>query len=64
MEEKGTAFAALGVAGELAGAEHEIGMPGHGHFPAEDVRKLAWENASTLFKHPVPAAVQADPEAF
>jgi predicted TIM-barrel fold metal-dependent hydrolase len=35
-----------------------------GHLPADDVRKLTWENASALFGHPVPAAVQADPEAF
>ncbi len=35
-----------------------------GHLPADEVRKLAWENAATLFGHPVPAAVQDDPEAF
>lgn len=32
--------------------------------PAEDVRKLSWENASKLFNHPIPAAVQADPNAY
>jgi predicted TIM-barrel fold metal-dependent hydrolase len=32
--------------------------------PADDVRKLTWQNASALFRHPVPAAVQADPNAF
>lgn len=32
--------------------------------PAEDVRKITWENASLLYRHPVPAAVQADPDAF
>jgi predicted TIM-barrel fold metal-dependent hydrolase len=35
-----------------------------GHFPADDIRKLTWENASRLFDHPVPAAVQADPDAY
>ncbi len=35
-----------------------------GHFPADDIRKLTWENASKLFDHPVPDAVQTDPEAY
>jgi predicted TIM-barrel fold metal-dependent hydrolase len=35
-----------------------------GHFPADDIRKLTWENASRLFDHPVPEAAQLDPEAF
>jgi len=35
-----------------------------GHFPADEVRKLTWENASRLFRFPVPEAVQADPDAF
>jgi predicted TIM-barrel fold metal-dependent hydrolase len=35
-----------------------------GHFPAADIRKLTWQNASTLFQHPVPDAVQRDPNAF
>lgn len=35
-----------------------------GSFPAEDIRKLTWENASKLFSFPVPAAVQNDPEAY
>jgi predicted TIM-barrel fold metal-dependent hydrolase len=35
-----------------------------GTFPADDIRKLTWENASKLFQFPVPAAVQADPEAY
>jgi predicted TIM-barrel fold metal-dependent hydrolase len=35
-----------------------------GDFPADDIRKLTWENASRLFQHPVPAEVQADPESF
>jgi predicted TIM-barrel fold metal-dependent hydrolase len=33
-------------------------------FPADDVRKLTWENASTLFDFPVPLAVQEDPDAY
>jgi predicted TIM-barrel fold metal-dependent hydrolase len=32
--------------------------------PAEDVRKMTWENASRLYRHPVPASVVADPETF
>ena len=35
-----------------------------GHFPADDIRKLTWENASKLFDHPVPPEIVADPEAF
>ena len=35
-----------------------------GTFPADDIRKITWENASALFQFPVPAAVQADPEAY
>jgi len=35
-----------------------------GHLPADEVRKLTWENAATLFGHPVPTAVQDDPEAY
>jgi predicted TIM-barrel fold metal-dependent hydrolase len=35
-----------------------------GHFPADDIRKLTWENASRLFGHPVPDAVQRDPNAY
>lgn len=32
--------------------------------PAEDVRKMTWENASRLYRHPVPDSVVADPETF
>ncbi len=32
--------------------------------PPEDVRKITWENASRLYRHPVPLAVQQDPNAF
>ena len=35
-----------------------------GTFAADDIRKLTWENASRLFDHPVPEAVQADPDAY
>jgi predicted TIM-barrel fold metal-dependent hydrolase len=28
------------------------------------IRKISWENASKLFRHPVPAAVAADPNAY
>jgi predicted TIM-barrel fold metal-dependent hydrolase len=35
-----------------------------GTFPAEDIRKLTWANASKLFSFPVPEAVQNDPEAY
>src|SRR5580704_14617794 len=35
-----------------------------GHLPREDLRKLTWENASRLYRHPVPAAVQSDPDAY
>ncbi len=32
--------------------------------PADDVRKLTWQNASRLFDFPVPAEVQEDPDAY
>ncbi|MEV6928955.1 amidohydrolase family protein [Dactylosporangium sp. NPDC051485] len=35
-----------------------------GGLPAADVRKMTWENASRLYRHPVPAAVQQDPDAY
>jgi predicted TIM-barrel fold metal-dependent hydrolase len=35
-----------------------------GAVPPDDVRRITWQNASELFQHPVPAAVQADPNAF
>jgi predicted TIM-barrel fold metal-dependent hydrolase len=35
-----------------------------GGLPAADVRKMTWENASVLYRHPVPAAVQQDPDAY
>jgi predicted TIM-barrel fold metal-dependent hydrolase len=38
---------------------HEIGG-----LPAEDVRKITWENASRVYRHPVPEAIQNDPNAF
>ena len=35
-----------------------------GGLPAEDIRKFTWENAARLYRHPVPDAVAADPNAF
>jgi predicted TIM-barrel fold metal-dependent hydrolase len=32
--------------------------------PASTQRKLTWENAATLFRHPVPQSVIDDPESF
>ena len=34
-----------------------------GHLPRADRRKIAWRNASELFRHPVPASVVADPNS-
>jgi predicted TIM-barrel fold metal-dependent hydrolase len=35
-----------------------------GDLPAEDIRKITWENASTIYRHPVPQSVIDDPESF
>ena len=35
-----------------------------GGLPDDIIRKVTWENASRLYQHPVPAAIQADPNAF
>lgn len=35
-----------------------------GHFPAEEVRRLTWQNAADLFDFAVPVAVQDDPDAY
>ena len=35
-----------------------------GGLPAEDVAKMTWKNASELYRHPVPVAVQENPEAY
>ena len=35
-----------------------------GHSPADEIRKLTWENAASLFQHPVPQGVRDDPEVF
>ena len=35
-----------------------------GNLPKEEADMIAWRNASELFDHPVPAQIQADPEAF
>ena len=43
---------------------HELLHRQIGHFPADDIRKLTWENASKLFDHPVPVAAQTDPDQY
>ena len=35
-----------------------------GGLPDEDIKKMTWENASKLYRHPVPQAVQDSPEAY
>jgi predicted TIM-barrel fold metal-dependent hydrolase len=35
-----------------------------GRFPAEEVKRFTWQNASELFRHPVPEAVARDPNAY
>jgi predicted TIM-barrel fold metal-dependent hydrolase len=35
-----------------------------GGLPAADIRRITWENASRLYRHPVPAEVQADPTSY
>jgi predicted TIM-barrel fold metal-dependent hydrolase len=35
-----------------------------GGLPADDIRRITWENASNLYRHPVPEAIQRDPNAF
>jgi predicted TIM-barrel fold metal-dependent hydrolase len=35
-----------------------------GGLPPDDIRRFTWENASRLYRHPVPPEVQADPDAF
>jgi predicted TIM-barrel fold metal-dependent hydrolase len=35
-----------------------------GALPAADIRKLTWENAARLYRHPVPERVVADPDSF
>jgi predicted TIM-barrel fold metal-dependent hydrolase len=35
-----------------------------GALPAADIRKLTWENAARLYRHPVPEHVVADPDSF
>ena len=52
----------LALAGVVAGQEivhREIG-----DLPADDIRRITWANAAGLYRHPVPAAVQDDPEVF
>ncbi len=35
-----------------------------GGLPAQDIKKMTWENASILYRHPVPEAIQRSPDAF
>lgn len=35
-----------------------------GGLPEDDVRRMTWQNASEVYRHPVPAAVQQDPDAY
>lgn len=35
-----------------------------GDLPPEDIRRITWQNASELYQHPVPEAVQDDPDAY
>jgi predicted TIM-barrel fold metal-dependent hydrolase len=35
-----------------------------GGLPAQDIKKMTWENASLLYRHPVPEAVQQSPDAY
>ncbi len=35
-----------------------------GDLPAEDIRRITWANAAELYRHPVPTAVQDDPETY
>ena len=35
-----------------------------GGLPAGDIKKMTWENASLLYRHPVPEAVQQSPDAY
>jgi predicted TIM-barrel fold metal-dependent hydrolase len=30
----------------------------------DEVQRVTWQNASALFRHPVPEAVQRDPNAY
>jgi hypothetical protein len=35
-----------------------------GDLPQDLIRKITWENASLLYRHPVPVEIQRDPEVF
>jgi len=35
-----------------------------GDLPEDEIRKITWENASRLFRHPVPDAIAVDPESY
>ena len=34
-----------------------------GSFPPQEIERIAWRNAADLFRHPVPVALQSDPDA-
>jgi predicted TIM-barrel fold metal-dependent hydrolase len=35
-----------------------------GDLPAEDIRRITWQNASELYRHPVPESVAGDPDSY
>ena len=35
-----------------------------GRLPEDEVRRITWQNASELYRHPVPESVRRDPDAF
>ncbi|HQV56404.1 MAG TPA: amidohydrolase family protein [Ilumatobacteraceae bacterium] len=35
-----------------------------GGLPADDIAAMTWRNASELYRHPVPASIQRDPNAY
>jgi predicted TIM-barrel fold metal-dependent hydrolase len=35
-----------------------------GRLPENEVRRITWQNASELYRHPVPESVRRDPDAF
>ena len=35
-----------------------------GDLPPQDIRRISWQNASELYRHPVPESVIADPNTF
>ena len=35
-----------------------------GDLPADDIRRITWQNASELYRHPVPESVSQDPNSY